>query len=70
VQKAPEVMAQGMGVDLLPLALGSVAAGVTGVLAIRWFVALLARQNFYVFSWYCWAAGALFLYHVRTVAAA
>ena len=29
--------------------------------AIRWFVALLARQNFHVFAYYCWAVGALFI---------
>lgn len=66
VQKAPDVLEQGLGVDLLPLAVGIGAAAVSGVLAIRFFVALLARQNFHVFSWYCWTAGAVFLYHVRT----
>lgn len=66
VQKAPEVMEQGMGVAAMPLAVGFIAAAISGVLAIRFFVALLRRQNFYTFSWYCWAIGALFLYHVRT----
>lgn len=64
VQKAPEMLEQGIGVGPAPLAVGFVAAAVSGVLAIRFFVALLRRQNFYAFSWYCWAAGALFLFYV------
>jgi undecaprenyl pyrophosphate phosphatase UppP len=31
------------------------------VLAIRFFVALLRRQNFYVFAYYCWVVGAAFV---------
>jgi undecaprenyl-diphosphatase len=65
VLKTPEVMEQGVGVAPLPLAVGFVAAAVSGVAAIRFFVLLLKRQNFYSFSWYCWAAGALFLFYVR-----
>lgn len=66
VQKAPEVAEQGVGVAPLPLAIGFVAAAVSGVLAIRFFVALLKRQNFHSFAWYCWAAGVLFLLHLRS----
>ena len=40
---------------------GSVAAGVTGVLAIRTFNAMLARRSFHFFAPYCWAVGALYL---------
>jgi undecaprenyl-diphosphatase len=40
---------------------GSVVAGVTGVLAIRTFVAMLARRSFHLFAPYCWAVGALYL---------
>ena len=65
VKKAPEMAEQGIGVGLVPLAVGFVAAAVSGVLAIRFFVALLRRQNFYNFAWYCWLAGALFLVHLR-----
>ena len=43
------------------LALGGLAAGVTGVLAIRTFVAMLARRSFHLFAPYCWVVGALFL---------
>ena len=65
VQKAPEMMEQGFSVAPLPLLIGFAAAAVSGVVAIRFFVALLKRQNFYVFAWYCWVAGALFLWYVR-----
>lgn len=40
---------------------GSVAAGLTGVLAIRTFNAMLARRSFHFFAPYCWAVGALYL---------
>lgn len=43
------------------LILGGIAAAVTGVLAIRTFVALLARRSFYLFAPYCWLVGAAFL---------
>lgn len=57
----PDLMEEGSVVGPVPLALGFVAAAVSGVLAIRWFVALLAKQNFHVFAYYCWIAAALFL---------
>jgi undecaprenyl-diphosphatase len=57
----PEVLDQGFGVPPVPLLIGFVGAAVSGVLAIRYFVALLKRQNFYSFAYYCLAAGALFL---------
>jgi undecaprenyl-diphosphatase len=40
---------------------GSVVAGVTGVLAIRAFNAMLARRSFHFFAPYCWGVGALYL---------
>lgn len=57
----PNLAAGGTQVAALPLAIGFLAAGIAGVLAIRWFVALLAKQNFHVFAYYCWIAGTLFL---------
>jgi undecaprenyl-diphosphatase len=48
-------------VGIVPLIVGFVAAAVSGIVAIRFFVALLRRQNFYVFAIYCWAAAGLFL---------
>lgn len=65
VQKTPDMVEQGFGVGALPLAIGFVAAAVSGVVAIRFFVALLRRQNFYTFAWYCWVVGALFLLYLR-----
>jgi undecaprenyl-diphosphatase len=50
---------------LAPLLVGGLAAGVSGVLAISLFVALLRRQNFHTFAYYCWAAAGLFLIYVR-----
>jgi undecaprenyl-diphosphatase len=49
------------GPGLAPLALGAAAAAVTGVLAIRTFVAMLDRQSFHWFAPYCWSVGALYL---------
>lgn len=49
------------GVGFGPLLLGSVAAAVTGVLAIRLFLVLLDREAFHRFALYCWAAGLIFL---------
>lgn len=40
---------------------GGVVAAVTGVLAIRTFVAILARRSFHFFAPYCWVAGAAYL---------
>lgn len=52
-----DAAALSMGVVLV----GSVAAGVTGVLAIRTFNAMLARRSFHFFAPYCWTVGALYL---------
>jgi undecaprenyl-diphosphatase len=65
VLKIPDVATEGTGVGALPLLIGGVAAGVAGILAISLFVALLRRQNFYAFAYYCWAVGALFLLYMR-----
>lgn len=65
VLKAPDMMAEGVGVGAVPLAVGFFAAAVSGVLAIRFFVALLKRQNFYTFAWYCWVVGGLFLWYLH-----
>lgn len=49
------------GLEWQVIALGSVVAGVTGILAIRTLVALLARRAFHLFAPYCWVAGIAFL---------
>ena len=61
VLDVPQVASEGFGVAGLPLLVGFLGAAVSGVLAIRYFVAMLKRQNFYTFAWYCWAIGAVFL---------
>ncbi len=49
------------GLPWLVVLAGSVAAGVTGVLAIRTFVAMLANRSFHLFAPYCWVVGAAYL---------
>ena len=44
---------------------GSLVAAVSGVLAIRTFVAVLGRRSFHLFAPYCWAVGAAFLIYLR-----
>ncbi|MBR9991066.1 MAG: undecaprenyl-diphosphate phosphatase [Gemmatimonadetes bacterium] len=63
--KMRDVGTEGMVVGLTPLLVGGVAAGISGILAISLFVSLLKRQNFYMFAYYCWAAGAMFLLYMR-----
>jgi undecaprenyl-diphosphatase len=64
VLKTPDLLQGGAGIPGLSLAVATVAAGVTGVLAIRAFNVLLQRQSFYRFGVYCWAAGAAFLLYL------
>lgn len=59
--KLPELADSADMVATTPLLLGATAAMIAGVLAIRFFVALLKRQEFWAFAVYCWLAGAAFL---------
>jgi undecaprenyl-diphosphatase len=61
----PKIGEEGTGVGVAPLLIGGVAAGIAGVLAIRLFVAMLRRQNFHTFAYYCWAVAAVFLWWMR-----
>ncbi|MBW3533843.1 MAG: undecaprenyl-diphosphate phosphatase [Gemmatimonadetes bacterium] len=61
VLSVPDLLTGGPGVSTTALALGAVAAAVTGVLAIRTFVVMLKNRSFPAFAWYCWAAGGAFL---------
>jgi undecaprenyl-diphosphatase len=62
VLQVPDVLrAEEMAVSWPALLAGSAAAAVSGIFAIRFFVELLKRQNFYVFAYYCWAAAGIFL---------
>lgn len=67
VLQLPEVQGGLAEIGVVPLLVGSVAAGVTGVLAIRTFVAVLARESFHFFAPYCWAVGAAFLVYLSVV---
>lgn len=62
VLKLPE--AQATGLSTAALVGGSLTAAVTGVLAIRSFVALLKRQSFHGFAYYLWPAGVGFLFYL------
>jgi undecaprenyl-diphosphatase len=59
--EVPDLLRAEEPLQLAPLLIGGVAAMISGILAIRFFVLLLRRQNFWVFSIYCWIAGSLFL---------
>lgn len=59
LMQVPELRAS--GVPVLHLVAGSVAAAVTGVLAIQSFVTLLQKQAFHRFSYYLWPLGVGFL---------
>jgi undecaprenyl-diphosphatase len=63
VLQLPDLTA-GTGPGWGVLLVGAVTAGVTGVLAIRTFVAVLARRSFHLFAPYCWLVGALFLVYL------
>lgn len=61
VLQIPDIGAASSGLGATPLLVGGVAAAVTGVLAIRTFVALLARKSFHWFAPYCWVVGLAYL---------
>lgn len=61
VLQMPDLVSQGAGLGTGALLGGALAAAVTGVLAIRTFVALLARESFHYFAPYCWVVGAAYL---------
>jgi undecaprenyl-diphosphatase len=64
VLQAPELTAESPGVATDVLWGAAIAAGVTGVFAIRSFVALLRRESFHRFALYCWMVGGAFLVYL------
>ena len=60
----PDVASQGLTLPGTVLAAGSIVAGITGILAIKGFVAVLERRAFHRFAIYCWALGAVFLIYL------
>lgn len=63
----PDVAAQEAAVGPMGLLLGGVAAAVTGMVAIRTFVAMLRKKAFHRFAPYCWTVGVLFLVYLTLV---
>jgi len=62
VLQIPELRDAGMGsLTAIVVLAGAVAAGVVGVLAIRTFVAMLARRSFHFFAPYCWSVAVAYL---------
>ena len=64
VLQMPDVAAQGLTLPGTALAAGSIVAAITGILAIKGFVAILARRAFHRFAIYCWGLGAVFLIYL------
>lgn len=60
VLQIPNLGAVG-ALDVPPLLVGSAVAAVTGVLAIRTFVAMLDKRSLHLFAPYCWLVGGGFL---------
>ena len=60
----PELTSQGLTLSGTALAVGSGVAAITGILAIKAFVVLLARRAFHRFAIYCWALGTAFLIYL------
>ena len=60
----PDVASQGLTLPGTVLVAGSIVAGITGILAIKGFVAVLERRAFHRFAIYCWALGAVFLIYL------
>lgn len=61
ILQVPDAIESGLTIPVTSLLIGALAAAISGVLAIRFFVALLRRRNFHIFAYYCWAVAALFL---------
>jgi undecaprenyl-diphosphatase len=62
ILQVPDALRTEVPVSGTALVAGFTAAALSGIVAIRFFVALLRRRNFYVFAYYCWAVAALFLF--------
>jgi undecaprenyl-diphosphatase len=51
------VEAGGTAESVLPLVVGALVAYLSGILAIRWLMSIVARRRLERFSYYCWAVG-------------
>jgi undecaprenyl-diphosphatase len=61
VLQVPDALRTELAVPLSALVAGFIAAAASGIVAIRFFVTLLKRQNFYVFAIYCWVVAGVYL---------
>lgn len=61
VLKIPDMAATGRALGAAPLLVAFLAAGVSGVVAIRIFLGMLERRTFHRFAYYCWVAGGAYL---------
>lgn len=57
--QVPDLSGDLATVGMGPLALGFAAALVSGIVAIRWLIAMLRRRAFHQFALYCWGLGAV-----------
>ncbi|HIF07348.1 MAG TPA: undecaprenyl-diphosphate phosphatase [Gemmatimonadetes bacterium] len=64
VLQIPELASEGLTLSGAALAAGSIVAAVTGIVAIKAFVALLAKRAFHRFAIYCWGIGSAFLLYL------
>lgn len=63
VLKLPEI-GSFMDISLAPAIAGMIAAFISGVLAIKWLIALLVKARLYVFTIWCWlVASAALAWH-------
>lgn len=61
VLQVPDALKEPIPVSTSALVFGFLASLIAGIVAIRFFVALLKRQNFHVFAYYCWIFAGIFL---------
>ncbi|MDK2810183.1 MAG: undecaprenyl-diphosphatase [Petroclostridium sp.] len=58
VLQVPDLMKQGFNsTDVFSYTAGTLAAAITGFIAIKFLINLLNRGKFYLFSYYCWTVG-------------
>ncbi|NLY43616.1 MAG: undecaprenyl-diphosphatase UppP [Clostridiaceae bacterium] len=62
VLQIPDLVRQGFNSEeTIPILAGTLAAAITGFVAIKFLIALLNKGKFYLFSYYCWAVGGVLL---------
>jgi undecaprenyl-diphosphatase len=57
----PDAVAAGEDLGAVPVLVGAGSAMLAGIAAIWFFLAMLRRQNFHLFAYYCWAVATAFL---------